>query len=190
MTNTQLLNKSIVAGILIGIGVIINLILGIPLAGACLFAFGLLIIIQLSLPLYTGKIGFINKIITKKDLSIILIGNLIGITICISLYAIANPAFGAIIATAATAKFSKSILQMLIYGIFCGGLIHFAVKAKTQLTTVMAIMIFILIGAEHCIASFPFLLFDLNLINIIKFIMIIIGNSIGAIIIERKISYE
>ena len=46
-------------------------------------------------------------------------------------------------------------------------------------------MIFILIGAEHCIADFPYLLFNFSIINIIKFISIIIGNSIGAILIER-----
>jgi len=46
-------------------------------------------------------------------------------------------------------------------------------------------MIFILIGAEHCIADFPYLLFSLSPINILKFIAIIFGNSIGAILIER-----
>ena len=68
---------------------------------------------------------------------------------------------------------------------FCGALIHFAVKNKVIIFTIFAIMIFILIGAEHCIADFPYLLFNFSIINIIKFISIIIGNSIGAILIER-----
>jgi formate/nitrite transporter FocA (FNT family) len=46
-------------------------------------------------------------------------------------------------------------------------------------------MIFIIIGAEHCIADFPYLLFNLSPINILKFICIVIGNSLGAILIER-----
>ena len=46
-------------------------------------------------------------------------------------------------------------------------------------------MIFILIGAEHCVADFPYLLFNLSFMNIIKLFMIILGNSIGAILIER-----
>ena len=46
-------------------------------------------------------------------------------------------------------------------------------------------MIFILIGAEHCIADFPYLLFNLSLFNIVKFIAIVVGNSLGAITIER-----
>jgi formate/nitrite transporter FocA (FNT family) len=46
-------------------------------------------------------------------------------------------------------------------------------------------MIFILIGAEHCIADFPYLLFNLSPINVLKFAFIVLGNSIGAILIER-----
>ena len=63
-------------------------------------------------------------------------------------------------------------------------LIHFAVKIKSIPVTFLAIAIFILIGAEHCIADFPYLLVNFNLINLIKWAVIIIGNSIGAIAIE------
>ena len=63
-------------------------------------------------------------------------------------------------------------------------LIHFAVKCKTIPITFLAISIFILIGAEHCIADFPYLLINLSLINIIKWIIVVIGNSVGAILIE------
>ena len=46
-------------------------------------------------------------------------------------------------------------------------------------------MIFILIGAEHCIADFPYFLFNFSPISLLKFISIVIGNSLGAILIER-----
>ena len=46
-------------------------------------------------------------------------------------------------------------------------------------------MIFILIGAEHCVADFAYFIFVPTLINIIKFIAIVLGNSLGAIVIER-----
>jgi formate/nitrite transporter FocA (FNT family) len=59
------IDKSIIAGFLIGIGVIINTIATIPFLGALLFSFGLLVIIQLQLPLYTGKIGFLGKIFSR-----------------------------------------------------------------------------------------------------------------------------
>lgn len=51
--------KSIVAGFLIGLGVIINTLAASPVLGSCLFSFGLLTIIDLQLPLFTGQIGFI-----------------------------------------------------------------------------------------------------------------------------------
>lgn len=182
----MLKNKAFIAGILIGLGVIINALTTIPALGAILFSFGLLTIIHLSLPLYTGKIGFIPNI-KIIDLLQILIYNILGIFTCVYAYMMANPNIVPILKSAAEAKFSKTILQMLIYGFFCGSLIHFAVKCKNTIITIMAITIFILIGAEHCIADFPFLILNLSLINIIKYVIIIIGNSIGAIFIERMI---
>lgn len=57
-----IIKKSILAGILIGLGVIINLQSENPIIGALLFSFGLLTIIRMQLNLYTGKIGFLTKI--------------------------------------------------------------------------------------------------------------------------------
>jgi len=59
---SNIIKKSILAGILIGLGVIINLQSENPIIGALLFSFGLLTIIQMQLYLYTGKIGFLTKI--------------------------------------------------------------------------------------------------------------------------------
>lgn len=179
------IKKSILAGILIGLGVIINLQSQIPELGALLFSFGLLTIINMQLNLYTGKIGFFSDIKQWKFLLSILFFNCIGITIIIFLYNFGNPDFINIISAAAATKFSKSIFTLFINACFCGMLIHFAIKNKMIILTIFAIMIFILIKAEHCIADFPYLLFNLSLINIFKFIAIILGNSLGAIMIER-----
>lgn len=179
----DVIDKSIIAGFLIGLGVIINTLTAIPILGALLFSFGLLTIIQLQLPLYTGKIGFLSKNLFK-----ILIFNLFGISMCIIFFAAACPTFIPLITTAAAIKFSKTIIQMLLYGFFCGTLIHFAVKVKQPYTTAMAVIIFILIGAEHCIAAFPYLVFCFTWTNLLKFVMIILGNSLGAIFIEKMIS--
>ena len=179
------IKKSILAGILIGLGVIINLQSEIPAIGALLFSFGLLTIINMQLNLYTGKIGFLKNINDCKKLAIILIFNCIGIAATVGLYALGNPSFIGIISAAAASKFSKSILTLFINACFCGALIHFAVKNKVNLLTAFAVMIFILIGAEHCIADFPYFLFNLSWINLLKFIAIIIGNSLGSIVVER-----
>lgn len=53
--------KSTLAGILIGLGVIINLQSSVPALGALLFSFGLLTIINMQLNLFTGKIGFYSN---------------------------------------------------------------------------------------------------------------------------------
>ncbi len=177
--------NSIVAGILIGLGVIINTQTQPPILGSLLFSFGLLTIIQLQLPLFTGKVGFL-----EKNLLLILVFNLLGIAICFYCYCITNFEFYSIIKQLAINKFSNTYIQFLFKGIFCGMLIHFAVKCKIPYLTSMAVIIFILIGAEHCIADFPYLLTVLSFSNCIKFILVIIGNSLGAILIEKIIHYE
>ena len=183
----QNISKSILSGILIGLGVIINTQTQSNVIGAILFSFGLLVIINTQLYLYTGKIGFIDdkKNISGMLLILILIFNFIGIIITIGLYSLANNNFINSMMSTAIIKFSKSLLTLSINAIFCGMLIHFAVKNKNKIITIFAIMIFILIGAEHCIADFPYLIFNFSWINLFKFISIILGNSIGAIIIER-----
>ena len=176
--------NAVVAGFLIGLGVIINTLAANLVLGAFLFSFGLLMVIDLQVPLFTGQIGFIKQK-DKKDLLNILIFNIIGILFCVGLFIFKDSNFANIITEKAILKFNKSFLQIFIDGFFCGTLIHFAVKNKKRLTTSMAVMIFILIGAEHCIADAPYLMVNFNLINLLKFLFIIIGNSLGAIFIEN-----
>jgi formate/nitrite transporter FocA (FNT family) len=186
----NIIKKSILAGILIGLGVIINLQSEIPAIGALFFSFGLLTIINMQLNLYTGKIGFFaefnySRFTTVIFLITILIFNCIGIAATIGLYTLGNQSFIGIISAAAASKFAKTALTLFINACFCGALINFAVKNKVTILTIFAVMIFILIGAEHCIADFPYLLFNLSPINVLKFAFIVLGNSIGAILIER-----
>ena len=172
------------AGMLIGFGVIINTIIDNPIIGALFFGFGLLTIIALSIPLYTGRVGFYQD----KTLIGVLVGNLIGTSVVIFLYLCARPEFHDILIEAAEIKFTKTYLQMFCYALLCGMLIHFAVRVKETVVTVLAIAIFILIGAEHCIADFPFLLAQLNLENFLKWCLVILGNSWGAMYIELMLS--
>ena len=177
-----------VAGFLIGLGVIINTQAENPVLGAFLFSFGLLTIIHMQLPLYTGQIGFITE---KKisDLFQILIFNFIGIIFAISLKA-PNKTFLLTLQSKANIKFDKTLFQMFTDAFLCGTLIHFAVKIKSIPVTFLAIAIFILIGAEHCIADFPYLIAAFSFENCLKFFMIVIGNSIGAIFLENILKKE
>lgn len=174
-------STAFVAGICIGFGIIINLTVDNPIIGSLFFGFGLLTIIALGLPLYTGRIGFWKDI---KTYPLMLIANVLGALSTIIIYILSKPEFILVLHKASIAKFEKNYVQMLCCGILCGMLIHFAVKVKTSITTLLAISIFILIGAEHCIADFPYLVFNFTEDNFFKWITVILGNSIGAIIIE------
>ena len=57
-----------------------------------------------------------------------------------------------------------------------------SVYTKDLVITILCIMIFILSGFEHCIADFPYVVINFSLINLLKLISIIFGNSIGSII--------
>ena len=56
--NIEILIKSILAGIMIGIGGTIYLSLDNKIVGSILFAIGLFVIVVYSFNLYTGKIGY------------------------------------------------------------------------------------------------------------------------------------
>ena len=144
--------KAAVAGFLIGLGVIINTLAADPVLGAFLFSFGLLTIIDLGIPLYTGQIGFISEK-KKTDLIKILIFNIFGILGCILFFGMKDPTFFNIIANKATIKFNKDFLT----------------------------------GTEHCIADAPYWISNLTLTNSLKFLLIIMGNSLGAIFIENML---
>ena len=177
--------QAMLAGILIGIGVIINTTLTIPVLGAMLFSFGLLTIIELKLPLYTGKIGYAFN--GQKDLLTIFLGNVAGMIVCIEFQMCGNLDSIQRLTSVAEIKFSKSAFEMFFCGIMCGILIHFAVRTRQFYTTIMAIMIFILIGGEHCIADVPYLIANMSLDSLFKFICVVLGNSLGAIAIEEML---
>ena len=68
--------KSILSGILIGIGGTIYLSVENKIVGSILFSIGLLSICYIKLPLYTGNIGYlIKKEVSIYDLFYILMGN-------------------------------------------------------------------------------------------------------------------
>ena len=77
-------------------------------------------------------------------------------------------------------KFSRSYGEIFICGILCGVLMFIAVKSKKQIITIFCIMVFILSCYEHCIASFPYLIQYPSFNNILKFLLIVLGNSLGS----------
>lgn len=179
-----IIKQSILSGFLVGLGVVINTKSSSPYIGAMLFSIALLVIIECGLKLYTGKIGYIKNM-SVKDLGIILLFNLFGIMIPIfAEHALLHEQLFSV----SINKFSKGYFELFLDGFMCGTLMFIAVHCKKTIITVFCIMTFILSGYEHCIADFPYLVFNFNIENLFKFLCIILGNSIGSITINELIS--
>lgn len=182
------IKKSILAGIMIGIGGIAYLSIGSKIIGALLFSFGLISIMYQKYNLFTGQVGYVHKKYSCYNLFITLIFNCVSVSIigfiCSSwlrdeaLYIVEN-------------KLLISPVEVFFRSIFCGIVIFLAVelfkKDKIGIWTPICIMLFILCGFEHCIAdTFYFATSKMISWEVIQFILItIIGNSIGSILIYR-----
>ena len=182
----RLANQSVLSGFLVGLGVVINTQAANKYIGAMLFSLALLTIIECDLKLYTGKIGFIDKV-PIDDLLTMFFGNIIGVVFPVLMME-QKDNFPLKVYTAAENKFSQGHLELLFYGILCGVLMFIAVYCKNKLITVFCIMTFILSGYEHCIADFPYLCMVFSVENLSKFVCVVIGNSIGSIAANKMIS--
>lgn len=189
-----IIRQAVASGILIGIGVVINLSLDNKYVGAMLFSVGLLAIIKNGIPLYTGRIGYIRKY-KIVDLLLMLIFNLVGVVFPVLMVGVCKDGFFDRIVEVSNSKFSNGFLQLFFLGMLCGVLMFVAVHTKFSIITVFCIMIFILSGYEHCVADFPFLILNPSIMNVVKFLCIVLGNSVGSIVtyelmVKEKASWK
>lgn len=152
---------SIIAGILIGIGCVINAKIG-GLIGALLFATGLVTIITFKFPLFTGIVAnkfsksfIINSLIT-------LCGN------CIGAYII-NLMYSPILST-------LTIPHIQIFVLSCGTgvLMVSAYKSKNYIVAIMGVTLFIMCGWYHCIAEVGYCRMEFS-----QWLMALFGNIVG-----------
>ena len=171
-----------ISGIMIGIGNVICISVDNKYVGSMLFSLALLTIIQNRFQLYTGQIGFINeKTYSICDWIMMFLLNCVGATWSTILGLIVQDHTKMLkFIEIAQNKFSRSYGEIFICGILCGVLMFIAVKSKKQIITIFCIMVFILSGYEHCIASFPYLIQYPSFNNILKFLLIVLGNSLGS----------
>lgn len=178
--------KSLLAGFLIGIGGIAYLSLENHIIGAILFSFGLVTIIARGYDLYTGKIGYTN-FNQIPSMLLMLLGNFIGV-ILIGILAIN---IGLVADDICIGKLSKDCFMVFLQAILCGFLMYLGVdttkKTNNPLYAMMAVIIFILTGAEHCVANmFYFTVYNQWSWDVVWFMVVnIIGNSIGSILLYR-----
>lgn len=180
----RLLIKSIIAGIMISVGCVVNLSCDNKYIGAILFCIGLITILLFNFNLYTGKVCYIpnNKPSYILQVLLILFGNILGCVIMGVLFPITPISI-------CTTKLSYDLQTVLIKSIMCGLLIYIAVdyykKYKTLLPTLFCIPVFILSGYIHVIAdTFYFVSAQIFNTNTIIYILVAaIGNAFGGMII-------
>lgn len=178
-----IMQKALFAGMMIGIGALAYARCDNNIIGAFLFSFGLLSILNLDGLLYTGRVGYLEFNKTSiLSLIAILCFNIVGISIIALLTP--NPD-----STIFLNKLNNSLVNTFISSIFCGIMMYLAVelfkKKNNPLYVIMAIMIFIISGFDHCIANMYYYMINpvscTGLRTLWFFIINILGNSIGSI---------
>ena len=173
--------KSVLAGFMIGMGGYSYANQNNQYIGALLFSIGLITVILLQLPLYTGKIAFVQK---NNWLYMIemLICNFIGA-------GISGIMFSYDTQDIVYNKLSHTPIEVLVSSIGCGVMIFLAVKlynnSKNIFIIVLPVMVFILSGFEHCIADMYYFTscnMTVNLETLSFILLVVVGNSIGAIV--------
>lgn len=189
--------KSVLAGIMIGIGGTIYLSIDNKVVGASLFGIGLFMIVIYGFNLYTGKIGYlVDNFNFKyiKMLVITLIGNFIGtffvgyILKFTRIYSLIHDKAKLLV----NVKLDDSLISILILAFFCGILMYLAVNTYKEnkdiskyLGVFLGVIVFILCGFEHCIANmYYFSVANIWNLNILLYLLImILGNSLGGMLV-------
>lgn len=149
------ISMSVFAGILIGTGGLVYLRVG-GLAGAVLFAFGLLCVVMCGAQLYTGKSGFLPYREFPK-LILMLTGNAIGCLIAayIAQY-VASDAVSSNLATILSSRQSASWHSLAVTSSGTGMIMTLAVygaRKQHYLPLLFGVPVFILCGLPHCVAD-------------------------------------
>jgi formate/nitrite transporter FocA (FNT family) len=155
--------QSLLAGVLIGLGNIVYVVSESHILGSFLFSLGLLSILIKGYPLYTGRIGYVERPSDlwnlQRGMLPIIVANFVGIALVCTAAAYTRLDLSAI-DKMADVKLHQSWVSALFLSWGCGAMMYLAVngwrKTQNPLTVIMPIMFFILCGFEHCIANFGY----------------------------------
>lgn len=189
----SIIRNGFIAGLLIGVGCVANVVSDNPLQGAVLFSLALLSICALKYKLYTGAIGFLHSFDEIKYLIVMLLTNLIGVAaFCwiISNYAGLNIDTS----TLCEVKLNETWYEALTKSFGCGVLIYIAVVSYLRVSTIetkanplfviLPVVAFILCGYDHCIANYGYLVMnDVYWTNNLP--IWVAGNSLGSLTISK-----
>ena len=189
-----MIGRSVLAGVFISVGAICYL--NNPnIVGAILFSIGIMAVIALACPLYTGKIGFINKN-NYGDMGVVLTCNLIGSFGSGIIYGLcASDNICAVANNIIVHKLYQPYLTQFIMGIGCGICIYlcvlFAKKFSNPVLIALPIVVFITSGYNHCIADTFYYAVSgrFNDEFILYLIRVIAGNSVGSIVVHQILKH-
>lgn len=177
--------KSIFAGISIGIAGTVYLNVG-GLAGAILFAFGLIAVVSLNLWLFTGKAYKCWKS-CHIQLLVILLLNLIGCLVVASI--VESPTITTSAENIIQSRLNQGVIKCGLLSLGCGMIMTTAVvsaKRQNWWPLLFGVPTFILCGFPHCIADAFYLescswgFISSNLKSILSFYgAIVLGNYLG-----------
>ena len=179
-----ILRSAIIAGICISIGCVVNLRVG-GVAGAVLFAFGLLAVVHYKLKLYTGTAGFIRARGDWTMITVVLLGNIIGCALTALAYTYAQPDILPPDLAIVQSRLAKGPFACFLLAIGCGFIMTTAVQFGREgrfLPLLFGVPVFILCGFAHSVAdTFYFLavpeMYSLDLL--IVYIAEVLGNFVG-----------
>lgn len=177
---------SIFAGLLIGVGGLVYLRVG-GVAGAVLFAFGLLSVVMCGAQLFTGKSGFLPYRDFPKLVAMIAL-NAVGCAIAalIASYS-SSEALVANLNTIIDARLAASWHKILVTSVGTGMIMTLAVygaRQKHYLPLLFGVPVFILCGLPHCVADAFYyaaaaLYGEFEWSLLIAWLWAIVGNYIG-----------
>ena len=150
----KLIRSSVLAGVSIGIAGFGYLAIG-GLAGAVLFAFGLLTVVGYELKLYTGTAGFITKN-EAGQLLIILAGNIAGCLLVALLSRMSPLGLQESAQGILEMRLATGALRCGLLGVGCGFIMTTAVtfaREKNYLPLLFGVPLFIICGFTHCVAD-------------------------------------
>ncbi len=196
--------KSILAGVMIGIGGTIFLSIESKPLGAFLFAIGLFMIVTRGYNLYTGKVGYIfdNKPIYLVEVLVTIIGNFIGTYLVGFLLKFTRiyPLINEKATSICTIKLNDNPISILILSILCGMLMYLAVDGfkigkdffARYAPVFLGVVVFILCGFEHSIANmYYFSVQNDYTVKVFSYLgIMIIGNGIGGVFIPLMIKLK
>ncbi len=185
--DANFVRKSILAGILIGLGGYAFLAVNDRFVGAFVFSVGLISVILLKCNLYTGKVGYARSPEEVPGLLIMCLLNMVGAAL---MGFAARPVVSSEAKALAQAKLQKSPVEIFVLAVMCGALIYLAVEAykKTQhlLAIIIPVFVFVASGADHCIANaFYFAAaMSFTIETAVYLVICVAGNAVGSLVIS------